>query len=133
MVLEFLHEADLCLLLYGLMSGSILTHTECIVRPDEFHGELHEGCHTYCWLHIVGEDEECGARCDDASVECHAYAAACHGELCHTCLKECAGEVAFGECLSLLEEGDSLVRFGKVGRRADHVGHLLCELCENCA
>ena len=38
MVLQLLHQSDLCLLLYGLVGRTILTHTEGIMRPYELYG-----------------------------------------------------------------------------------------------
>ena len=38
MILQLLHQSDLCLLLYGLMGRAILAHTEGIMRPYELDG-----------------------------------------------------------------------------------------------
>src|SRR5574344_2857721 len=109
MVLEFLHEANLCLLLYRLMSRAIFTHTECVVSPDELDWKFHKGCHTNSRFHVVRENKESTACRDDTSVESHTDAAASHSELCHTCLEECSREVTLCECMSLVQETVCLV------------------------
>ena len=124
-VLELLHEADLCLLLDGLMGGAVLADTEGVVGPNELDGQLHQGGHADGRLHVVREYEERTAGGDDTAVEGHADAAACHGELCHASLEESTGEVAADNVVGLLEEAVGLVAVGQVGRGADHVGHLL--------
>ena len=130
MVLQLLHKTDLCLLLNWLMGRTILANAECVVCPDELNWQLHEGSHTYGWLHIVGEHEECTASWDYTTVKCHTDAAASHGELGNTCLEERAAEVALYESLCLLQEAVGLVGVGEVGRSADHVWNLLCQYAQ---
>ena len=89
MVLQLLHETYLCLLLYWLVSRTILTNAECIVGPYELDWKLHEGCHTDSWLHIVREYEEGTTSWDDTTMKSHTDATACHSKLCNTCLEEC--------------------------------------------
>ena len=114
MTVELLHKADLCLLLNRLVGRAVLTYAECVVRPDKLDRELHQGCHTHCWLHVVREYEEGTAGRDDTSVESHTYAAAGHGKLRHTSLEECAAEIVAGDRVGLLEESVGLVGVGKV-------------------
>ena len=130
MVLQLLHQTDLCLLLNRLVGRTILTYAECVVSPNELNRQLHEGSHTNSWLHIVGEYEECTASGDDTSVQRHTDAAACHGELGYTSLEECSAEVALYESLCLLQEAVCLVGVGEVGRCADHVWNLLCQYAQ---
>ena len=85
-VLELLHQTDLCFLLYGLVRRTIFTDTEGIMRPDELHGELHEGCHTDSGLHIVREDKEGTAGSDDTTMKSHTDTEASHSELSYTWL-----------------------------------------------
>ena len=127
MVLQLLHETNLCLLLYRLVSRTVLTYAECVVSPDEFNWKLHESCHTYSRLHIVREYEECTASWDYTTVESHTDAAACHSKLCNTCLEECTREVVLCEVVSLLQEAVSLIRVRQVGRSTDHIWNLLCK------
>ena len=89
-VVELLHETNLCFLLNWLVSRTVFTNAERIVGPDELNWKFHEGCHTNCWLHVVAEYEECTACWDNTSVKCHTDAAACHSEFGNTCLKECS-------------------------------------------
>ena len=130
MVLQLLHETDLCLLLHGLVGGTILAYTERIVCPDKLDRHLHESSHADGGLHIVGEHKECAASGDNATVQIHAYADAGHGELAHTCLEERAREIVVTHVLCLLLEAIGLVRVAEVGRRAHHVAHLLCKHTE---
>ena len=108
-VLQLLHEAYLCLLLYWLVGWSVLADTESVVGPDELDGEFHKCRHAHCWLHIVREDEECAAGGDDTAVESHTDAAACHGELCNTSLEEGTAEIATYDVVGLLEESIGLI------------------------
>ena len=109
MVLQFFHQADLCFLFYRFMSRSIFTYTEGIVGPDEFNRKLHQGSHTYCRFHIVGEYEE-GSTCRNyTSVESHTEAAACHRQLGYTGLQECSAEIALHESVCFLQETIRLV------------------------
>ena len=85
-VLELLHQADLCFLFYRLMGRTIFTDTEGIMRPDELHGELHEGCHTDSGLHVVREDKEGTAGSDDTTMKSHTDTEASHSELSYTWL-----------------------------------------------
>ena len=59
---------------------------------------------------VVGEYEECAACADEAAEEGDAVHYGSYGELGHTCMQECAGEVAVGECMSILEECVGLCR-----------------------
>ena len=85
-VLELLHQADLCFLLYGLVCRTIFTDTEGIMRPDELHWELHKGCHTDSGLHVVREDKEGTAGSDDTTMKSHTDTEASHSEFSHTWL-----------------------------------------------
>ena len=113
------------------MSGAVFAYTEGVVRPDIFHRLLHKGCHAHGGLHIVREYEECATTAPYAAVESDTVHDTSHGELAHAGLKECAGEVAFGESVGLLEEAVGLVAVGKVGRRYDHVANFLGENAEH--
>ena len=42
-ILQLLHQANLCLLLDGLMGGAILANAEGVMRPDELDGQFHQG------------------------------------------------------------------------------------------
>ena len=112
------------------MGRTILTYAECIVRPDELDGQLHEGSHTYGRLHVVREYEESTAGRDDTTMQCHTDTAASHGQLCHTSLEEGTAEVALGESLGLLQEAIRLVRVGEVGGSTNHIGNLLCQYAQ---
>ena len=114
-VLQLLHQADLCLLLNRLVGRTVLTDTEGVVGPDELHGQLHEGSHTNGGLHVVGEYEEGTASGDDTTVEGHTDAAASHRELSHTSLEEGTAEVATNEVVSLLQEAVGVIRVRQVG------------------
>ena len=131
MVLQLLHQADLCLLLNGLMGRTVLAYAEGVVCPDELHRQLHEGSHADGGLHVVGEYEEGAAGGDDAAVEGHADAAAGHRQLSHAGLEEGAAEVAGLEGVGLLQEAVGLIGVAEVGRGADHVGNLLGEDAED--
>ena len=85
-VLELLHQTDLRFLLYGLVCRTIFTDAEGIMRPDELHWELHEGCHTDSGLHVVREDKEGTAGRDDTTMKSHTDTEASHSELSYTWL-----------------------------------------------
>ena len=123
-ILELLHQANLCLLLYGLMGRSILTDTEGIVRPDELHRELHEGGHAHCWLHVVGEDEERTAGSYDPTMQGHTDAETGHRQLSYPRLEEGTTEVSTAQSSSLLEEAIGLIGVREVGGGYDHVLYL---------
>ena len=127
MVLQLFHQANLCLLLYRLVGRSVLTHTECIVSPDELDRNLHQGCDTNSWFHIVGEYKECTHCCYHATVKHHTDTHICHGKLGYTSLEECSREVTTYHALGLLEEAVGLVGVREVGRSADHVRNLFCQ------
>ena len=52
-VLEFLHEADLCFLLNGFVGRTVFANAEGIVCPDELDGDFHESSHADGGLHVV--------------------------------------------------------------------------------
>ena len=112
-------------MLYGLVRGAVLTHTERVVRPDIYHVQTHERRQTHRRLHVVREDEECSACGDNAAMQRHAVHHARHRQLRHARLEELARKVTLGEGLGLLQEAVRLVRVAQVGRRHDHVVHLL--------
>ena len=124
-VLQFLHQTNLGFLLDRLVGRTVLANAEGIVSPDELHGQLHQGSHTYGGLHVVGEYEEGAAGGDDATMQGHTDAAAGHRQLGHASLEESTAEVALHDVVGLLEEAVGLVRVRQVGRGADHVGYLL--------
>ena len=127
MVLQFLHQTNLCFLFYGLVGRTVFTYTECIVCPDELHGQFHQGSHTNGRLHVVREYKEGTACRNHATVQSHTDAAASHCQLSHTSLEECTREVATDNVVRLLQETVSLIGVREVGRSANHVGHLLGE------
>ena len=124
-VLQVLHQPDLHLLLDRLVRRTVLAHAERIVRPDVDHVQTHERRQTDGRLHVVREDEEGAARGDYASVQCHAVHHAGHRQLRDAGLEELPREVALHDGPGLLEEAVGFVRIRKVGRRNDHVAHLL--------
>ena len=52
-VLQLLHEAQLSLVLHGLVGRSVLTHAERVVAIDELHRRAHQGSHAESRFHIV--------------------------------------------------------------------------------
>ena len=109
MVLQLLDQADLSLLFYRLVGGTVFTYAEGIVSPDELDGHFHQGSHADGGLHVVAEDEEGAASGYDATMERHTDADASHGQLGHTGLEEGSAEVALGKGVGLLEETIRLV------------------------
>ena len=93
MILQFFHQADLCLLLNRLVGRSVFSYTESIVCPDELDGHFHQCGHTDSGLHIVGEYEECTASGDNATMQIHTYAHASHCQLGNAGLEEGTVEV----------------------------------------
>ena len=79
-VLQFLHQADLCLLLDGLMGGAVLADAEGIVRPDELDGKFHQCRQACCRLDIVAEDEERAAGGNHSAMQGHTVDDGGHGE-----------------------------------------------------
>ena len=130
MVLQLFHQADLCLLFNRFMSRTVFAYTECVVCPNEFHRNLHQSCHTYGRFHIVREYEECTASSNDTAVEHHTDAAAGHGQLGYACLEKRTAEITGSKGVCLLQEAVGLIRIGKVGRSANHVGHLFCQCAQ---
>ena len=109
MVLQLLHEANLCLLLNWLVSRSVLTNAECIVSPDELHWNLHQGSDTNSWLHIIREYEECTHCCNHTTVEHHTDTHISHSQLSNTSLEESTREVTANDALGLLQETICLI------------------------
>ena len=114
MVVQFLHETDLRLLLYGFVGRSVFADTESVMAPDEFNRQLHEGSHADCGFHIIAEDKERTAGRDDTSVKRHSDHDARHSELTHTGLQELPGEIAFLEGMSLLQESIGLIAITQI-------------------
>ena len=79
------------------------------MRPDELHGQLHQGSHTNGGLHVVREYEEGTASGDHTTVQSHTDTAASHRELGYTCLEEGTAEVATNQVVSLLQEAVCIV------------------------
>ena len=127
MVLQFLHQANLCFLFHRLVGRTILTYAEGIVCPDKLHGQLHQCSHAHGGLHVVGEYEEGTASGNDTTMQRHTDAAASHCQLSHTSLEEGTREVACLEGVGLLQEAIGLVGVRKVGGSTNHVGHLFCQ------
>ena len=126
-VFEFLHQADLCLLLNRLVRGSVFADAEGIVRPNELDGQFHKRGHADGGLHVVGEDEEGAHRRDDAAVERHADADAGHREFRNAGLEEAAAEVGARDFRSVFQEAVRLVGVAEVGRGDNHIGHIFRE------
>ena len=131
MVMEFLHQADLSLLLNRLVGRTVFADTESVVRPDEFHRQLHKCRHTYRGFHIIAEDEERTACRDDSAMQRHTDHHTSHRQLAYTCLQELTAEIAFLEGVGLLEETVGLVGVREVSRRNDHVAYVLCQMAED--
>ena len=127
MVVQFLHETDLCLLLDGFVRRTVFADTESIVRPYELNRQFHQGSHADRRFHIIAENEEGAAGRDDTAVERHTDHDAGHGEFRHTGLEELTGEIAFLEGVGLLEEAVGLIRVGEVRGRNNHVTYVLRE------
>ena len=126
-VAQVLHQADLRLVLHGLMRRPVLAHAERVVRPDVDHMQTHQRREAYGGLHIVGEHEERTADGNHAAVQRHAVRNAGHRQLRDARLEEFSGKIALLECLGLFEKTVGLVRIRKVGRSHDHVVDLLRE------
>ena len=124
-VAQVLQQADLRLLLDGLVRRTVLAHTERVVRPDVDHVQPHERRETHRGLHVVREDKEGAAGRDHAAVQRHAVHHAGHRQLRDARLEELARKVAPREGPGLLEVTVGLVRIGEVGRGDDHVLDLL--------
>ena len=109
MVMQFLHEAYLCLLLHGFVGRTVLAYAESIVAPNELDRNLHQCCHTHGGFHIVAEHKESTAGGDDTAVQCHTHAYTSHRQLAHAGLQESTGEITFGKGFALLQEAVRLV------------------------
>ena len=128
MVLQLFHQTDLRFLFDGFVRRTILTNTEGIVRPNELHRHFHQGSHADCGLHVIRENEEGSASCNDATMKHHTNATTCHREFCNACLKEASAIiVARDDCRASLKEAICLVGVAEVGRADNHVGHLFGE------
>ena len=126
-VFQMLHQADLRLMLHGLMRRTVLAHAERVVRPDVDHMQAHQRREAHGGLHIIGEDEERAADGDHAAVQRHAVRNAGHRQLRDARLEEFPTEIALRERLGLLQVTVGLVRIRQVGRSHDHVVDLLGE------
>ena len=124
-VAQVLHQADLRLVLHGLVRRAVLAHAERVVRPDVDHMQAHQRREAHGGLHIIGEDEERAADGDHAAVQRHAVHHAGHRQLRDARLEEFTGEIALRERLGLLQKSVGLVRVRQVGRSDDHVVDLL--------
>ena len=126
-VAQVLHQADLRLVLHGLVRRAVLAHAERVVRPDVDHMQAHQRREAHGGLHIIGEDEERAADGDHAAVQRHAVRNAGHRQLRDARLEEFPTEIALRERLGLLQVTVGLVRIRQVGRSHDHVVDLLGE------
>ena len=126
-VAQVLHQADLRLVLHGLVRRAVLAHAERVVRPDVDHMQAHQRREAHGGLHIIGEDEERAADGDHAAVQRHAVRNAGHRQLRDARLEEFPAEIALRERLGLLQVTVGLVRIRQVGRSHDHVVDLLGE------
>ena len=126
-VAQVLHQADLRLVLHGLVRRAVLAHAERVVRPDVDHMQAHQRREAHGGLHIIGEDEERAADGDHAAVQRHAVRNAGHRQLRYARLEEFPAEIALRERLGLLQVTVGLVRIRQVGRSHDHVVDLLGE------
>ena len=109
------------------MRGSVFADAEGIVCPNELDGQFHKRGHADGGLHVVGEDEECSHRRDDAAVERHADADAGHREFRNAGLEEAAAEVGARDFRSVFQEAVRLVGVAEVGRGDNHIGHIFRE------
>ena len=126
-VAQVLHQADLRLVLHGLVRRAVLAHAERVVRPDVDHMQAHQRREAHGGLHIIGEDEERAADGDHAAVQRHAVRNTGHRQLRDARLEEFPTEIALRERLGLLQVTVGLVRIRQVGRSHDHVVDLLGE------
>ena len=92
------------------MSRTVFTYTECVVCPNELHGNFHQCSHTYGRFHIVREYEECSASWDYTTMQCHTDTAASHSQFGNTSLEECTAEITFLESMRLFQEAVCLIR-----------------------
>ena len=120
-VLQFLHQADLRFLLHRFVGRTVFTDAECIVAPNEFHGEFHERRHTNGRFHVVREDKERTHRREHTTVERDTDTNTSHRQLAHTGLQETAGEISATNHRRVLQETIRFVRVAKVGRRYNHI------------
>ena len=128
MVLQFLHQADLCFLLNGLVCRTVFTYTEGIVCPDELHRQFHKCSHANGRLHVVAEYKECSASGDYTTMQGHTYTAARHGKFGYTSLEEatCVVVFCYGSC-STLQETVCLIGVAQVGRSYNHIRNLFSQ------
>ncbi len=101
------------------------------MAPYIFYRQLHKSGQTHGGLHVVGEHKEGAAAGHHASVQHYAVHYRGHGQLAHTGMKECAGKVAVGQGVGLLEEAVGFVGVRKVGARHNHVAALAGEFAED--
>ena len=130
-ILQLFHQSYLCLLFYGLMSGTVFAHTEGVMRPDELHRKLHQCRQAGGRLDVVAEDEERAASGDHASMQSDTVDDGCHCEFRNAGMQERTLEIMCLKGTTSLEEGVGLVTVGEVGRRHDHVFHLSGQCCKH--
>ena len=109
-----------------LVSRSVFSHAEGIMRPNVFHGNFHQGCQTYGRFHVVREHEESSTSHEDTPVKSDTVTDYSHSQLCNSGLEECPAEIPFHKVTgSTFDKSVGLVRITQVGRRNDHVLYLL--------
>ena len=115
-------------MLNRLVSRSVFSHAEGIMRPNVFHGNFHQGCQTYGRFHVVGEHEEGSTSHEDTPVKSDTVTDYSHSQLCNSGLEECPAEIPFHKVTgSTFDKSVGLVRITQVGRRNDHVLYLLSQ------
>ena len=127
MVMQFLHQTNLCFLLHRLVRRTVLTYTEGVVAPDELNRQLHKCRHTNSRFHIIAEHKERTTCRDDTAVQRHTDTYARHRELTHARLQELTAEITLLQRMGLLQETVRLIGVREVSRRNDHITYILSE------
>ncbi|KAF5041062.1 hypothetical protein DSECCO2_526960 [anaerobic digester metagenome] len=113
------------------MGGSVLSYPEGIMRPDIFDRQSHQCRKPDGRFHIIAEHEESAAGGPYPAMQGNAVTNGRHGQFTDARLQECTAEIAFGQRFGLFQEPVGLVAVGKVGRRNNHISHVLSKVCEN--